>query len=123
MNKLTIATHEAKLALWAERIQECHESGMSVKDWCRSQGISDKTYYYWFRKLKQEAFDKLPEEQREKLFRKSRTVFSEVKKPVCISNSSDTAISVFKLFVSVLWKKKEPIESLVLGRRWLCTPL
>ena len=96
MNQLTIATHEAKLALWSERIQECHESGMSVKDWCRSQGISDKTYYYWFRKLKQEAFDKLPEEQREKLFRKSRTVFSEVKKPVCISNSSDTAVSVFK---------------------------
>ena len=46
MNQLTIATHKAKLALWAERIQECHESGMSVKDWCRSQGISDKTYYY-----------------------------------------------------------------------------
>ena len=32
MNQLTIATHEAKLALWAERIQECHESGMSVKE-------------------------------------------------------------------------------------------
>lgn len=95
MNQLTIATHEAKLALWAERIQECHESGMSVKDWCRSQGISDKTYYYWFRKLKQEAFDKLPEEQREKLSENPELFFGS-KKPVCISNSSDTAVSVFK---------------------------
>ncbi len=32
MNQLTIATHEAKLALWTDRIQECHASGMSVKD-------------------------------------------------------------------------------------------
>lgn len=96
MNQLTIATHEAKLALWADRIQECHASGMSVKDWCQSQGISDKTYYYWFQKLKQEAFDKLPKEQREKLLRSSRTVFSEVKKPVSIPSGSDTAVSIFK---------------------------
>lgn len=96
MNQLTIATHEAKLALWTDRIQACHASGMSVKDWCQSQGISDKTYYYWFRKLKQEAFDKLPEEQRKKLLRKSRTVFSEVKKPLSIPSGSDTAVSIFK---------------------------
>lgn len=96
MDQLTIATHESKLVFWAERIQECHASGMTVKDWCESQGISDKTYYYWFRKLKQETFDKLPEEQRVKLLEKSRTVFSEVKRPVCISNSPDTAVSVFK---------------------------
>ena len=96
MNQLTIATHEGKLALWTARIQECHDSGMSVKNWCQSQGISDKTYYYWFRKLKQEAFDKLPEEQRKKLLRKDRTVFSEVKKPVGIPSGSDTAVSIFK---------------------------
>ena len=39
--------HEALLQEWTARIGECRTSGMSVKAWCKTQGISIKTYYYW----------------------------------------------------------------------------
>ena len=39
--------HEALLQEWTARIGECRASGMSVKAWCETQGISNKTYYYW----------------------------------------------------------------------------
>ena len=40
--------------LWAERIAECRGSGMSVRAWCRENKISEKTYYYWQRRLYQQ---------------------------------------------------------------------
>ena len=39
--------HEALLQEWAARIGEFRASGMSVKAWCETQGISIRTYYYW----------------------------------------------------------------------------
>ena len=39
--------HEALLQEWTTRIGECRASGMSVKAWCETRGISVKTYYYW----------------------------------------------------------------------------
>ena len=30
---------------WAEQIQECQSSGMTVTDWCKEKGISQYTYY------------------------------------------------------------------------------
>jgi hypothetical protein len=36
-----------RLVEWRERLNGQRESGMSVKDWCLSEGISTATYYYW----------------------------------------------------------------------------
>ena len=33
-------------------IQECNSSGLSNREFCRQRGISEKTYYYWLRKLR-----------------------------------------------------------------------
>ena len=44
-----------RVQLWAERIAECRSSGKSVRAWCRGNEISEKTYYYWQRKLYQQA--------------------------------------------------------------------
>ena len=43
-----------RVQLWAERIRECLSSGMSVRAWCREHEISEKTYYYWQRRLYQQ---------------------------------------------------------------------
>ena len=43
-----------RVQLWAERISECRGSGMSVRAWCRENAISEKTYYYWQRRLYQQ---------------------------------------------------------------------
>ena len=37
---------------WAMVIQECSNSGLSHREFCRQRGISEKTYYYWLRKLR-----------------------------------------------------------------------
>ncbi len=30
---------------WAEQIAECQSSGMSVREWCQTKGLSYNTYY------------------------------------------------------------------------------
>ena len=40
-----------KLALWAERISECRNSGQNVKTWCKENGFCEQTYYKWQRRL------------------------------------------------------------------------
>ena len=43
-----------RIQVWAERIAECRSSGKSVRAWCREHEISEKTYYYWQRRLYQQ---------------------------------------------------------------------
>ena len=43
--------HGRKLAEWAQRVQSCRESGLSVRQWCDENGLSAKTYYYWQHRL------------------------------------------------------------------------
>lgn len=43
-----------RVQLWAERIAECRSSGMSVRAWCKGHELSEKTYYYWQRRLYQQ---------------------------------------------------------------------
>ena len=62
MDKLTTATHNSRMALWMERIRSCKSSGMKVKHWCEENNVGIKTYYYWMRKIKREAFEALPSE-------------------------------------------------------------
>ena len=40
-----------KVALWAERISECRNSGLSVKTWCKEKGVCEQTYYKWQKKI------------------------------------------------------------------------
>ena len=46
---------EYRLQQWSEMIRACRESGLSNKEFCRQNGISEKTYYYWLRRLRQVA--------------------------------------------------------------------
>lgn len=41
--------------LWSERVAACRSSGISVRQWCRENGISEKTYYYWQHRLFESA--------------------------------------------------------------------
>ena len=36
--------HQAKLQEWAARIQDCRSSGLSVRAWCRQQGVKLANY-------------------------------------------------------------------------------
>lgn len=38
---------------WVQTIRACRESGLSNRAYCQQNGISEKTYYYWLRKLRE----------------------------------------------------------------------
>ena len=42
---------DQRLAVWTQRIADCRSSGNGVKHWCQENGISEKTYYYWQRRI------------------------------------------------------------------------
>ena len=51
---LQVVSRQERLDTWTSRIMECRNSGMSIRAWCRENGFSEKTYYYWQRRLFQE---------------------------------------------------------------------
>lgn len=40
---------------WMALIQECNASGLSNREFCRQHGVSEKSFYYWLRKLRHQA--------------------------------------------------------------------
>lgn len=57
-------THEMRLASWKPIVQQClnRPEGQTVKQWLDENNINEKQYYYWLRKIRQEAYtgDQLP---------------------------------------------------------------
>ena len=41
-----------RVQTWAMLIEECSNSGLTKREFCRRQGISEKSFYYWLRKLR-----------------------------------------------------------------------
>ena len=46
---------------WSEKIQECQNSGMTVKEWCESSGIKLSTYYSRLKAVRKETLSRQPE--------------------------------------------------------------
>ena len=42
---------ELRMQMWTARIQECKNSGKTIREWCKENGIAEKTYYYWHKKV------------------------------------------------------------------------
>ena len=57
-------THEARLNNWKHIIEECNNrpNGVTVKQWLSDNGIHEKVYYYWLRRVRQAAYDQLKTE-------------------------------------------------------------
>ena len=49
-------THKVRCEQWTSIIKECLASGMPKTPWCREHGISDKSFFYWQRILREEAY-------------------------------------------------------------------
>ena len=52
-------TQDVRLRHWAEQMHSRQDRGLSIREWCREQGIAEKTYYYWQRKLRAAAAEHL----------------------------------------------------------------
>ena len=50
------STHQIRREQWSQIINNCLASGQSKKTWCRENGVCEKTFYYWQRILRNEAY-------------------------------------------------------------------
>lgn len=52
-----MSTRELKrqhhLQIWTPIIQECKNSGMTVKTWCEDNDVNEKQFYYWQRRVRE----------------------------------------------------------------------
>ena len=48
---------EVRRQQWLDIVNACNASGLSRKDWCEQNGIKLKTFYYWQRQLRRDAYD------------------------------------------------------------------
>ena len=48
---------EYRAQRWAMLIQECKASGMSNKEFCIQRGVSEKSFYYWQRKFREQVLE------------------------------------------------------------------
>ena len=55
-------TQDVRLRHWAEQMHSRQASGLSIRKWCREQGVSEKVYYYWQRKLREAAAKQITQE-------------------------------------------------------------
>ena len=46
MNEIARIKNEVRLKQWTEMVRQRNESGLNVSQWCRQNGINQKTYYY-----------------------------------------------------------------------------
>jgi transposase-like protein len=70
-------TKQVRLTQWAQIVHERKESGQSNRAWCRENGINEKTYYYWQRRLREAACDRFKAAQLSKGMSLAPTRFTE----------------------------------------------
>ncbi len=46
-----MSSHDERVAHWRERFAAHRSSGLSVTDWCASEGIPVNNYYYWRKRV------------------------------------------------------------------------
>lgn len=59
MNEIARVKKKVKLAQWVEMVKSRNESGLTVTDWCKQNGINLNTYYYRLKRLRQAACNEI----------------------------------------------------------------
>ena len=65
---LRVIKENANLAEWMRQVEECRNSGLSIRAWCEQSGIAVSTYTYrqnkvWKALNQQNAFAEIPTEE------------------------------------------------------------
>ena len=60
MDQVTQVKTKLRLEHWKQLISECQASGMSVCSWCKENNVSEPSYYYYLKQLRQQAIASLP---------------------------------------------------------------
>lgn len=60
MDKVTQVKTHLRLEQWKKLISECQNSGMTVRAWCVQNGFKEQSYYYYLKKIREQAIKDLP---------------------------------------------------------------
>ena len=60
MDQVTQVKTQLRLEHWKQLISECQASGMSVCSWCKENNVSEPSYYYYLKRLRQQTIASLP---------------------------------------------------------------
>ena len=73
-------THEVRLKQWNSIITECQKrsSDQTVKQWLAENDIHEKQYYYWLRRIRNEAYNELTTQKKDANTRLVPAVNSEI---------------------------------------------
>ena len=52
MDKIATVKNKVKYAEWITMVEDCRNSGLPVRVWCKENFVGYKTYYYRLRKLR-----------------------------------------------------------------------
>ena len=84
-------THEIRLSNWKAVIEQCslRPEGQTVKQWLADNGINEKTYYYWQRRIRKDVFGQIDLPQTARSQEPTSVSFAEI--PV-IPEQRETAL-------------------------------
>jgi hypothetical protein len=124
--KASEATKGYRLSKWASVLQARKESGLNIKRYCNSVGISEHQYYYWQRKLREAACEEL-DGSRLNMTSLAPLGFMEVKIPPLQSTLSPTSASHNQLCVEspgmrITAGSEYPVDKLVVLLREVMQP-
>lgn len=74
-------THEVRLANWKSIVEQCaaRPDGQTVKQWLGINGINEKQYYYWQRKVRRAAVSQITDAQLPVLTQRSGVSLAEIR--------------------------------------------
>ena len=104
-SQTSLVAQQTRLSEWAEQIRECNNrpQGMTVGDWCQSQGITKANYYWRLRKVREallEVADVTP-------------TFVELKEPVAElvpAKTQETSIATVPKIMAIVKNEHCSIE-------------
>jgi hypothetical protein len=85
--------HTVRNSRWRDIILQCHNrpAGMSAKQWMTENQVSEKSYYYWQRKLRTETFKQVDHSSLLPISQGTSGVsFAEIRIPETKKSVSDT---------------------------------
>jgi len=89
---------EYRLSHWSKIIQERLQSGVSIKAYCRQNGICRNTYFYWQRRLRAAACEQLSNDRAVNARANLPSVsFAEVKVTESVEQSETPDVGVLKI--------------------------
>lgn len=77
LNELT-PVQQVRMQNWIEIIRQCQSSGLTNKEWCEQNCVSEKSYYYHLAKIRKLALAEIPRKAQNKVIEAS---FSEETSP------------------------------------------